>query len=50
MDGFAVIAADTILATEQNPIVLRISDSIAAGTLSERRARLGSKWPNGMTS
>ncbi|MBK00413.1 MAG: hypothetical protein CMB48_05615 [Euryarchaeota archaeon] len=41
MDGYAVIYSDTIQATNNNPIELKIIDTIAAGTTSKNKLQSG---------
>jgi molybdenum cofactor synthesis domain-containing protein len=42
MDGYAVVAADTFYADEDNPSILRIRGSISAGEFSSHSAERGS--------
>jgi len=41
MDGFAVLARDTVGASPTRPVELRLTDTIPAGVWSERRVEMG---------
>ncbi len=41
MDGYAVVHTDTLPATRQSPVRLRVLEDVAAGTLPTRRVRRG---------
>ncbi len=41
VDGYAVIASDTVAAAEEDPVILEVTGSIAAGTTSEYRLSPG---------